>query len=156
MKAFLLHRDRDFDFDAPSCAQEAALIQDLELNTLFAAMAGEDRFLFDVARKVVLSAVPASVAAIRYRQDILSDCLAEPGLVRAIYAVAVEAQEREKKIHHLGLFADSPQSVVGRAVEVLAMLVDLLRRLRGLVDAHAAAFHSGSSGKGGDLWRPPI
>ena len=142
MKAFLLHRDRDFDFDAPSCAQEAALIQDLELNTLFAAMAGEDRFLFDVARKVVLSAVPASVAAIRYRQDILSDCLAEPGLVRAIYAVAVEAQEREKKIHHLGLFADSPQSVVGRAVEVLAMLVDLLRRLRGLVDAHAAAFHS--------------
>jgi len=58
VKAFLMHRDQDFHLGRELPANEADLTQDLELNTLFGAMAGRDEFLFDVARKAVLSSWP--------------------------------------------------------------------------------------------------
>lgn len=51
MKAFLMHRDRDFDVQPKLPDNESALTQDLELDTLLSAMAGNDEFLFDVAHK---------------------------------------------------------------------------------------------------------
>ncbi|MGA2080798.1 MAG: hypothetical protein ABSH53_09350 [Holophaga sp.] len=54
MKAFLMHRDRDFDLRAPGPAQAADLVQDLELPTLTRAMADGDPFLLEVANKVFL------------------------------------------------------------------------------------------------------
>ena len=55
MKVFLMYRDRDFDLQRPAARRiEQALTQDLELNTLFNAMAQGDDFLFDVAKKAVL------------------------------------------------------------------------------------------------------
>ena len=55
MKVLLMHRDRDFDLKQALPWNEQALTQDLELNTLLHAMAGDDEFLFDVARKALLS-----------------------------------------------------------------------------------------------------
>ena len=54
MKAFLMHRDQDFDLERVLPPNEEALTQDLELNTLFGAMARGDRFLFDVAKKCLV------------------------------------------------------------------------------------------------------
>ena len=53
MKAHLLYKDRDFDLQAKLPSHAQALIQDLELNTLFEAMARGDSFLFDVAKKAL-------------------------------------------------------------------------------------------------------
>ena len=50
MKAFLMHRDRDFELEAELPANEEALTQDLELTTLWSAMAAGDEFLFEVAK----------------------------------------------------------------------------------------------------------
>ncbi len=57
MKAFLMYRDRDFDLQQIFPPHEEALTQDLELNTLFNAMALGDKVLFEVAKKAVLSSV---------------------------------------------------------------------------------------------------
>jgi hypothetical protein len=46
MKAFLLHRDRDFDLERPLPPNESDLCRDLELNTLFQAMAANDELIF--------------------------------------------------------------------------------------------------------------
>ena len=54
MKVFLLHPERDIDLDAPLPPNEAELTQDLELTTLFTAMAPGDEVLRDVARRVLL------------------------------------------------------------------------------------------------------
>ena len=54
MKAFLMYRDRDFDLEAPLPPNSEALIQDLELNVLFDAMALGDKYLHEVASKAVL------------------------------------------------------------------------------------------------------
>ena len=51
MKTFLMYKDHDFDLQRELPLNEPALTQDLELNTLFNAMALGDKFLFEVARK---------------------------------------------------------------------------------------------------------
>ena len=53
MKAFLMYRDRDFDSQQNLPSNEEALMQDLELETLFNAMALGDTFLFEVAKKLI-------------------------------------------------------------------------------------------------------
>ncbi len=141
MKAFLLYRDRDFELGRALPPQKAALTQDLELNTLFNAMARGDEFLFQVAKQALLSGLGNDPDTILYRQAILKDCLKNPPLVREIYALAVEAIEREKK-NYWGFFRDQPDTVLQRSLQVLQMFVEMLRKLRRIADASAAQFES--------------
>jgi hypothetical protein len=96
MKAFLMYRDRDFDLaqEPPPGARD--LIQDLELEVLFQAMAGDDPFLLEVARRAALS-ILIDVPAVLYRQEILRDCIRNTAMVRDLYSLAVETIERQKK-----------------------------------------------------------
>ena len=140
MKAFLMYRERDFDLQRPLPVNEAALTQDLELNTLLAAMAAGDRFIFEVARKAVLAGED-DLDTIRYRQDILRDCLANPAVVREIYRLPIEAVENKQK-RWLGIFSRSPSGILHSAVELLEMFVELLKRLKAIADEHAGRFTS--------------
>ena len=103
MKVLLMYHDRDFDLQQKLPPQAPALAQDLELNTLFNAMALGDKFVFEVARKAVLSSV-TDLDTIHYRQHILQDCLKNASIVREIYTIAVEAIERERR-NYLGLLS---------------------------------------------------
>jgi len=118
----------------------AALTQDLELDTLFQAMASGDEFLLAVARKTVIASL-REPEAILYRQQILADCLEQPGIVREMYRIAVEAVERERNVWGW-LMSSSPDGLLHRSVEVLEIFVDLLKKLRQLADEHGAAFRS--------------
>ena len=53
MKVHLLYRDRDFDFSAKTPPVVADLVQDLELQRVFAAMALGDQYLLEVSSQVV-------------------------------------------------------------------------------------------------------
>lgn len=139
MKARLLYRDRDFDLDAELPIDEPALTQDLGLTTLFDAMADGDAFLFDVARRAVLTSL-GEPGEIVYRQHVLEDCLNQEAVVRAIYDIAVEAIQGEKKTWRV--FTAYPGGILHRAVEVLEQFVGVLRRLRAVADDHCAGFHS--------------
>jgi DNA mismatch repair ATPase MutS len=140
MKAYLMYRDRDVELEADLPSTAAALTQDLELDTLVGAMAAGDRFLFDVAKKAVLTSLD-DPASIRYRQQILVDCLEHPTVIRELYALAVEAIDREKRIWG-GLLNRYPESALHRSVDVLELFVELLTRLRQIAEEHAAAVHS--------------
>ena len=140
MKAFLLYRDRDFDRKQKLPWHEQALIQDLELSVLFNAMALGDEFLLEVARKVALSSL-SNVDNILYRQDILKDCLENSSLIREIYALALEAIQREKQ-GYWSIFSKYPQAILSRSLEVLEMFVSMLKKLRNIADIHADKFRS--------------
>lgn len=140
MKAFLLHREQDFDLEAELPPSEEALTQDLELDTLFAAMARGDQFLFEVAKRAVLSSL-MDPNAIAYRQAILRDCVQQPDIVREIYDLAVEAILGEKKIY-FGIFSQSPDTILHRAIQVLEMFGEMLKTLRQMSDEHAGKFGS--------------
>jgi hypothetical protein len=140
MKAFLMYRDRDFDVQQPLPPQAADLTQDLELDVLFKAMAAGDGFLLDVAKEVVLTGL-TKPEEIVYRQQILIDCMAKPGVVRGVYNIAVDTIEREKRIWGW-MTGKYPAEMLHRAVEVLELFAGLLKQLRGIADEHGGEFHS--------------
>jgi len=141
MKAFLMFKDRDFDLKHPLPANAAALIQDLELETLFGAMAAGDGFIHDVSKVAVLTSVHSSLEEIAYRQQVMVDSLRNSDVVRGIYQLAGEAIEREKKAY-FGLFRDSPDTVLHRSIEVLSMFIEVLRKLRQLAESSQDSFRS--------------
>jgi DNA mismatch repair ATPase MutS len=141
MKAYLMYRGRDFDLQGKLPANQDALVQDLELQLLFNAMAQGDEFLLAVARQAILAGTRTDLETIGYRQAILRDCLANPAVVKELYAIAVEAIARERKVH-FGLYSKSPEMVLRRACEVLQMFVSLLRQLQQVSAEHRAQFAS--------------
>jgi hypothetical protein len=141
MNALLMHRERDFDLRQESPWNERALMQDLELDTLFRAMARDDAFLFDVARKALLSGLQNDVEAILYRQEVLGDCLRNPAVVRGLYALAVEAIEAEKK-QWSGFRRTYPAGILYGAIELMQTFVGMLRKLRSIAEKHAVGFES--------------
>jgi len=140
MKAFLMYTDHDFDLQQKLPPHAQALTQDLELQTLFNAMALGDKFVFEVAKQAVLSSV-TDLDAIRYRQHILQDCLKNPSIVRDIYAIAVASIESERK-NFWGLLSKYPAMVLNRSIDVLQMFVDMLKKLRHIAEEHAGSFES--------------
>jgi DNA mismatch repair ATPase MutS len=163
MKAHLMYRDRDFDTTQllsrrerelrfRSADQQAldlrqllpwnqeALRQDLGLDVVFETMALGDKFLLEVAEVALLSGV-SDLDVILYRQEVLADCFRNEDVVRALYRLAVEAVEGERK-NYWSSFGHYPAGTLHRAVDVLQMFVGMLKRLRNMADEHAGRFGS--------------
>jgi DNA mismatch repair ATPase MutS len=140
MKAFLMHPERDFDLEAELPPNAEDLTQDLELERTLAAMASGDEFLLEVARRAVLLSL-TDADAIEYRQDVLRDCLDHPEVVRALYDLALETIQRERR-DYFSLVSTSPDSILHRSLGVLEMFAEVFKRLRGIADEHADAFRS--------------
>jgi len=141
MNVFLMYRDRDFNLQGELPWNEQSLTRDLDLNTLFDAMAQGDDFLFEVAKRAVLSGLDNDMETILYRQDILKDCLKNASIVRDMYDIAVESIKNEKK-NYWGLFSNYPRAVLDRAVEVMNMFMDMLKKIKNIADEHADRFES--------------
>ena len=141
MKVYLLYQDRDFDLGASLPPGHQDLIQDLELTTLLRAMAAGDKFLFEVSAKVLLASLH-DPEAIRYRQRVLADCLAQPDVIREMYAVAVGALEDKRHLWGYGGSYQAPSSNLSGAVRHLEGYVARLRQLRKIADDHAGNFRS--------------
>ena len=141
MKVYLLYQDRDFDFGADLPPGHHELIEDLELTTLLRAMAAGDKFLSDVSAKVLLTSLH-DPGAIRYRQRVLADCLAQPEVIREMYLVAVGALEDKRRLWHYGGTYQNPSSNLSGAVGHLEAYVARLRQLRKIADDHGGKFRS--------------
>jgi hypothetical protein len=143
MKVHLLYPGRDFDWEAGPPVGHEDLTQDLELNTLLDAMAAGEKFLREVSAKVLLASLD-DPDQIRYRQQVLTDCLAQPGVIRDMYAVAAGALE-DKRHLWLGGYGGSYQNAssnLSGAVSHLEAYVVRLRQLRQITDEHAGKFNS--------------
>jgi hypothetical protein len=120
---------------------DRALIQDLELDSLLRAMAGDDDFLFDVGRHALLAGPQNDVDTILYRQGILNDCLQNPAVIGDLYTLTVEVIERSRKYYISGL-SRYAESILYESVEALHMLSAMLRKLRDIAAAQAGRFQS--------------
>jgi hypothetical protein len=133
-------RQREPSSPLAPTGNDAVLMQDLELRTLWNAMAAGDEFLFEMAKRATLSGL-TDPDAIVYRQQVLADCIEHPEVVRQLYQLAVEALENERATG--GPFAlVSPDQILSRSVQVLKLHVDVLRRLRQIAGQEAAGFRS--------------
>ncbi len=156
MRPLLMYRDRDFEPDQSVREamhpfrkesgrlrripfQEQTLMQDLELDKLLRAMAGDDDFLFTVARKAVFDGFQNGVDTILYRQEVLQDCLKNPGVVGELYNLAVEATVRSRKHWYDSRY---PSSMLYGSLDVLSALLDILKTSRGIAENEASKFDS--------------
>ena len=133
-------RAKNPNWQPPSPSSDDALTQDLELVTLWRAMAAGDEFLFETARRGILSSL-TDPGEIVYRQRVLADCLEHPDVVRQIYALATEALAAERQAG-MSWTGARPDLILHRSVRVLKLHVDVLRRLRQLADEQAERFES--------------
>ncbi len=137
MKALLMHPDRDFDPQQALPANEADLRQDLELETLFRAMADQDDFLLEVARKAILTGLHNDVETVLYRQEIMKDCLANPAAARQLYDLAVKAIEGRRQ-HYFGFgLGHYPGGVLHGSLSALKFFMGVLKEIRGVARANA-------------------
>jgi hypothetical protein len=105
---------------------------DLGIDTLVAAMAGEDPVLRAAAEQA-FGAPLADADTIRHRQQLLTDCLDHPELPRRLFDLAVAAIAADKKEWTIG---DSPDTRLHRSVRVLTAFIPLLRDLRAVAERH--------------------
>ena len=140
MKSHLMYRDRDFVLEEQP-AEELHISQDLELDTLCAAMAAGDNFLFQVARHTLLSSLSPDLETILYRQDVLRDGLCHESVMRELYQTSVEAVESKRK-GWFSLLSNYPRGILHGAVGLLDLLLVSLYRLTGISAEHGHAFQS--------------
>ncbi|SDJ16521.1 MutS domain V [Pseudomonas delhiensis] len=146
MKAHLMYPQADFDLDKPPPLHAEDLVQDLALDTLFDAMAGDDKYLRQVARCALLTAFDSTPEVVRYRQAVLRDCLANQAVVRDLYRLALDVLGLEQNIY-LSFMTKYPSSIMHRSLKLLHLQIDLLRRLRRMADEQAGRFASEGFGK---------
>ncbi len=139
MKAFLMHRDRDFVLEPPALSNEQDLRQDLELDTLMDAMAAGDKLIFAVARAALLYPLPGP-GDVRYRQAAFADAVANADTMRALYTFALEARRVDRGFW--GFWGGSPENTLGSALHSLGALMDKVHELRVFADDHKGEFES--------------
>lgn len=140
MKVHLLHDARDPDTDADPSPQGADVVRDLGLDPVLDVMGGGDELLRDISLRALLDPLH-DPAAIRYRQDVLADCVACPDLPEALYRLAADAIGSPRRARSWMLSKD-PSGVLHRSIEVLELLLVNLRQLRGLADEHTGRCRS--------------
>ena len=138
---------RDLDRTAQRAEEPAApgadddLARDLDLDILWRAMADGDGFIYETARRVVLSSLTDPVE-IRFRQQVLGDVIDHADVVRRLYDLAMEGLENERSASGMFWHSETPEMTVRRCVSVLTLHLDVLRRLRRLADEQAGRFRS--------------
>jgi hypothetical protein len=142
MKVRLLYPDGDASLQPRLPSSLNAIVEDdLELPTLYAAMADGDRYLFDVAEQVIPLGSTDSVV-IEYRQNVLADWMANPEVLRRLYAIAVDATQVKRKLFLGGLVSHRPEVMLSNSVQMLEFLAANLKELRGMCDEHTNKFES--------------
>jgi DNA mismatch repair ATPase MutS len=140
MKVFLMYPNRDFGSEQKLISDEVTLQQDLELKTLFDAMAQGDDFLFEVAQRAVLYSLD-DLGTIYYRQEILKDCMNHPDVVTQIYNISVQCMIKKRE-RWLSISSHYPGAILSGAIAMLEMFVGLLKTLKQIADVHAEGFES--------------
>lgn len=140
MKVHLMYKNRDFDSEFKITPHEQVLTQDLELNTLFEAMANDDKFIMEVVIRVVFSSLD-NTEEILYRQSVLKDCIKNPDVVRKVYSIVTEAIERKKQ-NWWGISSMFLSSVLSSSVSLLEMFMEMLKKLHNVADDHVGQFES--------------
>lgn len=146
MRPLLMFEADDFPVVTENQPDRADLVQDLELERLWQCAAAGDRAIYASVRTAMLAGL-TDPGQIRYRQDVLEDCLRAPDVVREIYQIAVQAIADERTIYRASFFNRSSEALLGRSVKAMRMFAGNLRALRALTGEHADAF--GSAGLAG-------
>jgi hypothetical protein len=141
MNVRLMSADRDFDPKRTAPWQAAALVQDLGLDAILAAMADNDEFVGAIARTAILTGLSCDLETIRHRQAVIKDIVRQPELAQDLYALAIEAIEGKRR-SYFGLTARYPGGILYGSSETMGLFLNMVRKLRQVATDHMAAVES--------------
>ena len=155
MNLNLLYRDREWGSASPY-KDWLSITKDLGLNSLFkaaetddsvrtksGAVAAGDPYLGQAVKRVM--AVPLKTAdEIKYRQEILKDCITKQGMVKDLYRIATEVLAEWDRLgrKNNGTGEVGTKGKLITDIKVLKILVDGMRDVRETVRMNAAGFGS--------------
>ena len=128
MRVRLLFDDLDFDPNQAEPWSGEDLIEDLGLEAILELMADGDPSCYRSCRSALLHPL-AEIDQIRYRQEILRDCLDLEEPIQRLYQIAESAVIARKKAYAFGVYSKSPTSMLRGAVGVLGRLSEYLEEL---------------------------
>lgn len=140
MKAHLMYKSKDFTVTKELPWGVFSLIDDLELNTLFQAMAQGDDFILNVVTNALMVNLTDKDEII-YRQDVLRDCLANQHIVKNLYSISIEAIELERR-SYFSFFSHYPASILSGARDLMQLFISVLTKLRHVADESSELFKS--------------
>ncbi len=141
MKAFLLYKDKDFNWDEKEDVHQKTLIQDMQLEVIFNKMAAGNKDIYDVVKKVMLKPL-FDKEEIVYRQKIFKDCIRNRWIFEEIEKMRKSLEEKQKESGRAGLLWDHPESKVSIGIEVLTTYMDELKMLQKIANTKAGSFKS--------------
>ncbi len=139
MRAYLLFPDRDPPVETPSGPRIEELRRDLDLPPVLDAFAAGDEAIRTSVERLLLTLLD-DARLVRYRQEAVADCLAEPDTVRELYRIVGDALEAERRAW--GWLERSASTVLYRSLRVMAGLLDALRTMRRIADGPGRRFRS--------------
>ena len=141
VKAHLLYPDQDFDFTAELPPQQRGPDPGPGAGPRCWRRWPPATSSCSTSRRECCSPASPIREAIRYRQQVLADCIAEPDIIRQMYGIAVGALEDKRGVW--GFWSSQyPASILSGAVNQLEVLIVRLRELRQVADDHAGKFSS--------------
>lgn len=117
-----------------------SLKSDLELNVILDSISGGDKAM-RVSCMTAIFAPLQSLELIDYRHEVLKDAIAHPEVVRALYDLCLEAENRRKTTTHWMTNYYLSTTFSG-AIEYLINFTETLVKLRKLAEENEAGFHS--------------
>lgn len=118
-----------------------SLVQDLELDTLLRAMAGDDEFVWAVAQQTILKGFDNDLDTVLYRQAVLSDCLRNPIVVRGLYDLMTGIGEEVRR-QWWSTSSEHPGSMLYGSVDLMETSLRVLRKLRIVAEESTVGFES--------------
>lgn len=130
MKVRLMYKDRDMISDEKHDKDD--ILSDLSFKRIIKAMAVTDETIEEMCMSALLSP-ETSIDTIRYRQDILSDSIKCPEMVRDLYSITIDVEE---KLRGAFFWLDSNylSSTFSSAVGRLIIYVEALTKIRKIAD----------------------
>lgn len=144
MKPFLLHEQQDTGTKR-EIPNEKELIQDFNLDIIFKTMAKNDIFLYDTAKRVILSHL-TDTGTILYRQDVLRDCIEYRSAILELYGIAAEAVREAAYYREFSQPSYTrivpPSERVQKSLGLLEVLISRLEEVKALCARSSGTFHS--------------
>lgn len=160
MQTHLMFENKDFDPEKILIARETRyrpeykpdlnillpwnysdLILDLNLETLLDAMADGDNFIYETILVAILNPLQ-NISDIKYRQEILKDCLNNHAMIRNAYRLTLEVIEKYKELSYWSSRFETPQSIVFQARRKLKFFASKLLELRNIFENNEINFNS--------------
>ncbi len=116
------------------------LEKDLDLVTIYNAMAGNDRYVFDVCRRAIMNSI-TNRETIVYRQGVLQDALDNPCIVRDIYSIIVDSVAQARRLL-FWVSRQNPEFVLRESISVLQIYLTAIEKIREIGRKALPSLHS--------------